>query len=445
MGNCNNCIDEKSDKDVKIDQFGPGKQITVKSRASQQRENPDSSSPTFDLPAPHQEEIDVQFQETRKPVQAGPPIQEGQYEERGKPVWAVHSDPEPNPASKPTERPVESKPDMRPAPEPEPVVSRQPVASGLADVQTIQNTFRILFAKKAVREVEGNQRDLPDPADKRPEASTSSGIQDLIGLLTRECRATLESLPKYKFTFAVRGVASYPPRALGDGSIYVGQWASVGSGLYRKGKGRLYKQDGSYQEGYWVGPRLHAHGRMIASNGDYYEGELKDGLRNGEGVFKSFDQRTEYRGSWANDLKYGRGTERKPDNSQYVGDFERNERTGKGKIILADGKEYEGGFLNGQYSGYGVHTWKDGRRYEGGWLNGKMHNFGKFVYPDGKTYEGQYADDKKNGKGVYKWEGKIYDGDWVDGKMHGIGLLTTDKGTKKYEFRNGERIKEVRE
>jgi len=448
MGNCNNCIDEKADKDVRIDQFNPSKPITVKSRVSQQRENPDASSPTFDLPAPHQEQdVEVQFHDAKKGPMASAPVQDSQPEHNPTPLWGPDVKPAPE-----TSRPVavskpDTKPDTKPAPEPEPVrpVSKPAGPSAPADVQTIQNTFRILFAKKAVRDAEGGQKDLPDPVDKRAEPSTASSVQDFLGLLTRECRTTLESLPKYKFSFAVRGVASYPPRTLGDGSIYVGQWAPVGSGIYRKGKGRVYKVDGSYQEGYWVGPRLHAQGRIIAASGDYYEGALQDGLRHGEGFFRTYDQRTDYQGFWTNDLKQGKGTEHKPDNSTYVGDFDRNERSGRGKLTTADSKEYTGSFLNGQFDGQGVHTWKDGRRYEGGWKNGKMHGFGKFVYPDGKTYEGQYSDDKKNGKGIYKWEGKIYDGDWVEGKMHGVGFLTTDKGKKRYEFRNGERGKEIRE
>jgi len=409
-------MQDKADKDVKLDHFGP---------AVQQHANPDSSTPTFDLPAPRQDqELAVQYKETKKPVQAS-------QQESVATVWQGDSFPV-----------AEPKAEIRPAPEPRYEPNR---LSGAADAQTVQNAFRMIVAKKAIREAEDSQRDLPDPVDRRAEASTPLPDQDFLSRLTRDCRSTLQSLSKYKFPFSVRNVASYPPCSLGDGSVYVGQWATAGSGKFRKGKGRLYKADGSYQEGYWVGAQLHTHGRVISTNGDYYEGGMQEGQRNGEGLFKSYDQRTEYRGYWVNDLKQGTGTERKPDNSLYTGDFDRNERSGRGKLSMVDGKDYEGGFLNGRFSGQGVHKWKDGRRYEGGWKEGKMHGFGKFVYPDGKTYEGQYADDKKNGRGIYKWEGKVYDGDWVEGKMHGVGWLTNEKGKKKYEFKNGERGKEVRE
>lgn len=406
MGACNTCCQEKTDKDVKIERFGP---------AAVSHANPDSSSPTFDLPAPHQEEaVAIEYKETRKPVQAS------QFHEPIQATW-------PSP-------PAETKP-----------AASTNSSTTLIDLQTVQNTFRIILAKKAVRETEANQTDLPDPVDVQPESSFPAIGEDFQSRLTRECRSTLQSLRTYEFTFSVRGVTSYPACTLKDGSVYFGQWAAVGSGKYRKGKGRLYKADGSYQEGYWVGTRLHTHGRIIASNGDYYEGGIRNDLRNGDGVFRTYDQRTEYRGSWVNDLQQGTGTERRPDGSIYVGEFDRNERTGRGKLSMAEGKNYEGGFLNGKFNGKGVHSWKDGRRYDGDWMNGKMHGYGRFVYPDGKTYEGQYFDDKKNGKGVYRWEGKIYDGDWVDGKMHGIGWLTTEKGKKKYEFRNGERGKEIRD
>lgn len=403
MGNCNNCLQDKREKDVKIDHFGPA----VEQKAS-------SNTPTFDLPAPRQDqELAVQYRETRKPVQAS-------QQEPLATSWQGDAFP---PAK------LEVGPEFRLN----------------VDALTVQNALRMIVAKRTIREAENSQRDLPDPVDRRPETSSPIPDQDFLNRLTRECRSTLQSLPKYKFSFSVRNVVSYPPCSLVDGSVYVGQWAAVGSGRYRKGKGRLYKADGSYQEGYWVGAQLHTHGRTISTSGDYYEGGMLEGQRSGEGLFKSYDQRTEYRGYWANDQKQGKGTERKPDDSLYTGDFDRNERSGRGKLSMVEGKIYEGGFQNGRFSGKGVHTWKDGRRYEGGWRDGKMHGFGKFVYPDGKTYEGQYADDKKNGQGIYKWEGKVYDGEWVNGKMHGVGWLITEKGKKKYEFRNGERGKEIRE
>jgi hypothetical protein len=73
-----------------------------------------------------------------------------------------------------------------------------------------------------------------------------------------------------------------------------------------------------------------------------------------------------------------------------------------------------------------------------------MHGQGRFTYADGKTYVGGYLNDRKNGYGVFTWPDYQYAGEWLDGHMHGFGEVINKQGVKKrYEFRNGVRLREI--
>ena len=75
---------------------------------------------------------------------------------------------------------------------------------------------------------------------------------------------------------------------------------------------------------------------ITLSNGDSYEGEIRDGIFEGSGlyVWASGDR---YEGQFLNDLPHGTGT------YQWV-----------------DGRSYEGTFLAGKRHGIGVLTWSNG-------------------------------------------------------------------------------------
>ena len=61
-----------------------------------------------------------------------------------------------------------------------------------------------------------------------------------------------------------------------------------------------------------------------------------------------------------------------------------------------------------------------------------MHGKGEFTFPDGKSDVGVTTwETKREGYGVYKWDGKVYEGDWVAGKMHGFGFLSSAAGGEK--------------
>ena len=111
--------------------------------------------------------------------------------------------------------------------------------------------------------------------------------------------------------------------------------------------------------------------RIEYASGNVYEGEMKDGLRNGVGTFR-----------WSN-------------GDVYIGEYVNDVRQGKGKFLYASGNVYEGDFFNGNFHGYGVFRWADGDVYEGEWKNDERHGNGKYIYADGSYYTGVWENNKK--------------------------------------------------
>lgn len=58
----------------------------------------------------------------------------------------------------------------------------------------------------------------------------------------------------------------------------------------------------------------------------------------------------------------------------FIGEVKNGQRNGKGIYIWADGERYAGGFTNGKRNGYGVYIWASGEKYEGWWVNDKQVN-----------------------------------------------------------------------
>lgn len=224
------------------------------------------------------------------------------------------------------------------------------------------------------------------------------------------------------------------PTRLPDGSIYVGEWSSLG---YPQGKGIMYYKDGGICEGYWKEGKLNDKGRRVSPKGDVYTGNWSNGKMHGQGTME-FSNKSTYAGGWNNDKQHGSGSETWPDGSRFEGNYENGLKCGKGKFNWADGTSYEGDFKNDLIEGTGKYVWPN-RSYEGTWKEGKMHGKGLFKWTDGKVFEGEYIMDAKEGFGIMKWpDGKRYEGMWKAGKYHGEGTLF-NRGKKRMGlWENGE-------
>src|SRR5690606_13006668 len=116
-------------------------------------------------------------------------------------------------------------------------------------------------------------------------------------------------------------------------------------------------------------------GKIIYSNGDIYEGEFKNNLIHGRGIFK-----------WDN-------------GDIYEGDFKRGKKDGKGEFLWINGDSYRGDFKDDKREGIGV-------------FKSRLNNI---------EYSGEFKDNKFHGKGKFKQNDSFYYGSFANGVRHGYG------------------------
>ena len=59
--------------------------------------------------------------------------------------------------------------------------------------------------------------------------------------------------------------------------------------------------------GFWKNSKFNGMGRYISPDDDVYEGDFKDGFKDGYGVIK-FKNGGSYEGEWKEDKQHGKGT-----------------------------------------------------------------------------------------------------------------------------------------
>ena len=122
-----------------------------------------------------------------------------------------------------------------------------------------------------------------------------------------------------------------------------------------------------------VNERHEAHGEGILRwlNADWeeistYEGSVKNGKREGNGVWRHRSG-SRYAGEWAANVKNGKGEYWLSDGSYYIGEFRDDRMDGNGKWVSPDGSVYEGAFVAGKKHGPGTLTLPGGITHESVW------------------------------------------------------------------------------
>jgi len=165
-------------------------------------------------------------------------------------------------------------------------------------------------------------------------------------------------------------------------------------------------------------------------NGDRYEGEFRNGLMHGWGVYVS-KLGDRYEGMFENDLRNGPGTQTTTAGERYTGTFVSGIRRGLGSLTQSDGSRYAGDFRNDMINGRGVMYYPDGSKYAGDFMNGRKHGKGIIRFPNGDVHEGEFRADLRTGKGEYRFaDGSRYSGDFVDGVRHGQGRYRDADGAE---------------
>ena len=86
-----------------------------------------------------------------------------------------------------------------------------------------------------------------------------------------------------------------------------------------------------------VGDCHNGKGIYTWDDGDVYDGEWKDGMRNGYGIKLVAGTAERYEGQFKNDAKHGRGTYTYESGNKYEGDWLDDQKSGQGVMTRPDG------------------------------------------------------------------------------------------------------------
>ena len=241
-------------------------------------------------------------------------------------------------------------------------------------------------------------------------------------------------------SFPQKNIFFFDPIKFPSGEIYKGSWDS---NKKRQGFGISISADGNtLYKGNWESDKIGDFGLFLEKNGNYYLGQIKEGKFEGKGEL-NIEGISKYNGEFKNDLPEGKGIfEDYENNYKYDGDWSLGKKNGRGVLEFTDGTKYEGDFKNDLYDGNGIIKFNNGNVYEGEFVEGNIKGKGKFVWNDGKKYDGDYEDFMKNGFGKFFWkEKKYYEGQWLNNKQHGQGKIVNDGSEIEGTFRFGKIIK----
>jgi len=174
-------------------------------------------------------------------------------------------------------------------------------------------------------------------------------------------------------------IDAYNSRGIYSGTVQRATQMPHGKGkmVYHKGGnigGRYY--DGDWHVGHW-----HGYGIIREADGDIYEGQVVNDLKEGIGTIQFIDGRI-FEGKFRQD-EASDGTMSYIDGALYKGELHHRNRHGFGVYHFSDGSFYEGESVMNVFEGRGKMKWSDGGWYEGGWSRGEIHGFGKEYRPDG--------------------------------------------------------------
>jgi len=145
-----------------------------------------------------------------------------------------------------------------------------------------------------------------------------------------------------------------------------------------------------------------ANGRgIVVHNTCVFEWYLKNNVTNGISIMKT--KMFSY---------YGNG--KKVNGDSYDGEWKEGKREGRGIYEFANGDSYDGEWKEDKPEGRGIQRWADGDYYDGEWKEGR----GIYKSANGDSYDGEWKEGKPEGRGIYKSKNSgIYDQEIKNGKI----------------------------
>ncbi|MDR0893817.1 MAG: hypothetical protein LBN06_00725 [Prevotellaceae bacterium] len=206
----------------------------------------------------------------------------------------------------------------------------------------------------------------------------------------------------------------------------------------------------TFDNGRYIGEtyngRMNGYGVYLFSNGDFWYGLWKEGVRKGKGIYV-YASGTIQSGTWDNNTRTA------PDYEKLLSTTWRDKLKSavyQNPTQTLDNGRYKGQTdANNKRSGLGIYAWDDGGVYLGGWENDSKNGYGIYIAdtgyytnncPDASYYVGPWANDQiGNGKGTcYDDEGDlIYYGEFSANKPTETYPLSAEKRKEyeKYKFR----------
>ena len=226
------------------------------------------------------------------------------------------------------------------------------------------------------------------------------------------------------------------PKIKEEQSSYEGEWKDG----KRDGYGILYWGNKSKFVGLFVEDKAFGFGKLWHEDGDIFKGYWKDFQADGIGQYKT-KKGAYFNGDWKLDRQDGFGMEIWPKGSNFMGEYSDGNKHGIGILTFENKAGYKGEFHEGIISGIGTFYFGDKRKYHGEWKNNKMHGYGIIVWPGGDVFEGEFREDKKNGFGIFYNQQKICMSMWKNNKPEGEVVIIDNENVKKQLWENGKLIK----
>ena len=93
--------------------------------------------------------------------------------------------------------------------------------------------------------------------------------------------------------------------------------------------------------------------------------------------------------------------------STYEGEYKNGIREGKGTFTHKDGSVAKGNFVNGQLSGFGSRISDEQGKYEGEFFNYRQHGKGTYYFANGSKFEGFFVSDRMYTGKFINYDGKV--------------------------------------
>ena len=282
--------------------------------------------------------------------------------------------------------------------------------------------------------------------------------EELLSLERRKQQSSDDVLPTDEDdVLSLTSALSLPPPAYPSAKgevLYSGGWVND----LPEGVGVSVTSAVFYVGDYLAGERTGRASIVMKRTGERYDGEVKNGVREGRGVMTS--AWGVYDGQWKDNQRTGHGRweyRRKTVPSWhglltfshtgylnvYEGSWYNDAGTGQGRHVYWDGSHYEGGHLSLLPHGTGVMTYCNKDQFVGEWVRGKRHGKGKMVYSTEQYRVVERVDseghlvqpteqEQREAESMAAWQRPLYveyDGDWANDLPHGYGTCLYPDGT----------------